>query len=130
MKNPEFDLADYDLGALAEAGAPLALRHPKTNEALPVRIWLQGEDAASYQMILRQQIDRHLADPKAERSALDLEEKLIERLAALTLRWENMVEKGEALPCTAEAARTLYRRHLWIREQVARFVEERANFLP
>jgi hypothetical protein len=126
----EFDLADFDLGALAEAGAPLTLCHPKTKEALPVRIWLQGEDAASYRALLRQQLDRHLADPKAELKAADLEERLIERLAALTVRWDNMIEDGEALPCTTEAARQIYQHHLWIREQVSRFVEERANFLP
>lgn len=130
MSEPVFDLADFDLAARAEAGAELTLRHPKTGAVLPVRIWLQGEDAASYRTVLRRQIDRHLADPGADRRAADLEEQQIERLAALTLRWENMTEKGERLPCTAETARDLYRRHLWIREQVADFVEERAHFLP
>lgn len=130
MTTDPFDLADFDLARRAEAGAMLTLRHPKTKAALPVRIWLQGEDAESYREMLRGQIDRHLADPRAERRAADLEEEQIERLAALTLRWENMTDQGKTVPCTAETARDLYRRHLWIREQVAEFVEERAHFFP
>lgn len=130
MPENVFDLSAFDLKARAEAGAPLRLRHPKTGEELPAVIWLQGEDAESYRACLRAQIDRQISERKLDLTASDLEARLVERLAAITLRFENLEIGGEALHCTPETAAALYRDQLWIREQAAEFVETRANFLP
>ncbi|MBO0334575.1 hypothetical protein J0X12_13180 [Sneathiella sp. CAU 1612] len=130
MPKNVFDVAAFDLKARSEAGAPLTLRHPKTGEDLPAVIWLQGEDAENYRKCLRSQIDRQIMERKLELTAAELEERLIERLAAITLRFENIELDGVQYDGTAENVLRLYRDHLWIREQVAAFVEDRANFLP
>ncbi|WP_288900691.1 hypothetical protein [uncultured Sneathiella sp.] len=130
MPKNVFDVAAFDLKARSEAGAPLTLRHPKTGEDLPAVIWLQGEDAENYRKCLRSQIDRQIMERKMELTAAELEERLIERLAAITLRFENIELDGVQYDGTAENVLRLYREHLWIREQVAAFVEDRANFLP
>ncbi len=130
MSRAVFDVAAFDLKARAEAGAPLTLRHPKTGEPLPAVIWLQGEDAENYRRTLRAQIDRQIMERKLELTAAEMEERLVERLAAITLKFENIEKDGRPLEASEETARALYRGHLWIREQVAAFVEERANFLP
>lgn len=130
MRDSVFDIAAFDLKARAEAGAPLRLRHPKTGELLPAVIWLQGEDAENYRRTLRAQIDRQIMERKLDLTAAEMEERLIERLAAITLKFENIEKDGQPLEASEETARALYREHLWIREQVAAFVEERANFLP
>ena len=130
MTDSIFDVTAFDLKARSEAGAPLPLRHPKTGELLPAVIWLQGEDAENYRRTLRAQIDWQITERKLELTAAEMEERLIERLAAITLRFENIGRGGVVLDSRPETARALYREHLWIREQVAAFVEERANFLP
>jgi hypothetical protein len=129
MSDPLFDLSQFDCATRAETGAPLTLRHPKTGTDLPAVIWLQGEDAPGYRQLLRQQIDRQLRDRQLEPSAADLETRLLERLAALTLRWENVTYDGAEFPCNPDNARRLYAEQLWIREQVVGFVEDRAHFL-
>lgn len=130
MTKNVFDVAAFDLKARSEAGAPLTLRHPKTGEKLPAVIWLQGEDAENYRRTLRAQIDRQISERKLELTAAELEERLIERLAAITLRFENIELGGVHYDGTPENIRKLYREQLWIRDQVAAFVEDRANFLP
>ncbi|MZR30899.1 hypothetical protein [Sneathiella litorea] len=130
MPKNVFDVAAFDLKVRSEAGAPLTLRHPKTGETLPAVIWLQGEDAETYRKCLRAQIDRQIAERKLELTAAELEERLIERLAAITQRFENIEFDGVTYDTTPANVIKLYREHLWIREQVAAFVEDRANFLP
>ncbi len=130
MPKNVFDVAAFDLQARSEAGAPLTLRHPKTGEKLPAVIWLQGEDAENYRRTLRAQIDRQISERKLELTAAELEERLIERLAAITLRFENIELNGVQCDGTPENAKKLYREQLWIRDQVVAFVEDRANFLP
>lgn len=130
MSDPSIDLSSFAAETHAEAGAPLTLRHPKTGEDLAAVIWLQGEDAPAYRHVLRRQIDRQLRDRQLEPTAADLENRLLERLAALTLRWENIAYEAMDFPCTPENARRLFTEQLWIREQVVAFVEDRAHFLP
>ena len=120
----------FDLQARSEAGAPLTLRHPKTGEKLPAVIWLQGEDAENYRKCLRAQIDRQISERKLELSAAELEERLIERLVAITQRFENIELNGVQYDGSPENAKKLYCEQLWIRDQVVAFVEDRANFLP
>ena len=130
MPKNVFDIAAFDLQARSEAGAPLTLRHPKTGEKLPAVIWLQGEDAENYRKCLRAQIDRQISERKLELSAAELEERLIERLVAITQRFENIELNGVQYDGSPENAKKLYREQLWIRDQVVAFVEDRANFLP
>ena len=130
MPKNVFDVAAFDLQAHSEAGAPLTLRHPKTGEKLPAVIWLQGEDAENYRKCLRAQIDRQISERKLELSAAELEERLIERLVAITQRFENIELNGVQYDGSPENAKKLYREQLWIRDQVVAFVEDRANFLP
>ncbi|WP_339632440.1 hypothetical protein [uncultured Sneathiella sp.] len=130
MPKNVFDVAAFDLQARSEEGAPLTLRHPKTGEKLPAVIWLQGEDAENYRKCLRAQIDRQISERKLELSAAELEERLIERLVAITQRFENIELNGVQYDGSPENAKKLYREQLWIRDQVVAFVEDRANFLP
>ncbi|GEM_PF-5127327 len=125
----DFDLATLDVAAGAERGAVLTLLHPVSREQLPVRIWLQGTDAPAYRAVVRRQIDQQIADGKADLSAAELEERHIQRLAAITLKWEQVKYRGKNLDCTAGNAERLYREQVWVREQVTRFTEDRSRFL-
>jgi len=124
------DLADLDLAPHAQKGAALNLQNPVNGQALETVIWLQGADAPAYQKKLRDQIDQQISEGKADLSASELEQRLIDRLAAVTVRWEQVFYKGKSLGCDYQNARTLYREQLWIREQVQKFVEDRSRCLP
>ncbi len=127
-QSKDLDLASLDVAASAEQGAVLTLRHPVTNDLLPVKIWLQGADAPAYRNVVRRQVDDQIAAGKADLSAAELEERQIERLAAITLKWEQVTYHGQSLDCLAANALMLYREQIWIREQVTSFVEDRTRF--
>ena len=130
MRNEtDFDLATLDVAAGAERGAALILLHPVSSEPLPVRIWLQGTDAPAYRAVVRRQIDQQIAEGKADLTAAEMEERHIQRLAAITLKWEQVRYRGEDFECTMTNAERLYREQIWIREQVTRFTEDRSRFL-
>lgn len=125
-----FDIAALDLNSRAEKGAVLNLRHPGSYAELGVKIWLQGVDAPSYRTVVRRQIDEQIAHSKADLTAAEMEARHIERLIAITLKWENVSYQGTDLQFSQDNVARLYREQLWIREQVTRFVEDRSNFLP
>ncbi len=125
----DFDLATLDVAAGAERGAVLTLLHPVSREPLSVRIWLQGTDAPAYRAAVRQQIDQQIADGKADLTAVEMEERHIQRLAAITLKWEHVKYRGKDLDCTTGNVERLYREQVWVREQVTRFTEDRSRFL-
>lgn len=133
---------DIDTAALSEAGAWCALRHPASGQPLTcggaaVRVLLAGPDGARFRTA-RRQVREALTDRLAaarERSdqtalsALEAEAE-IEMAAALTLAWENVrLPDGEALPCSADNARRLYRDLPWLLAQVGGFAAERVNFI-
>lgn len=124
------DLADLDLAPHAQKGAALTLKNPVSGQELETVIWLQGVDAPAYQKKLRDQVDMQISEGKADLSASELEERLIDRLATVTVRWEQVFYKGKSLSCDFQNARMLYGEQLWIREQVQQFVEDRSRFLP
>lgn len=130
MSNQAFDIAELALDSRAEKGALLDLRHPVSHKPLNVRIWLRGTDAPSYRAVVRQQIDQQITEGRAELSAAELEARHVARLVAATIRWEGVSYQGQSITCTPENVQKLYREQLWIAEQVARFVEDRAHFLP
>ncbi len=125
-----FDVGAFDLDQRAEKGAELTLCHPVSGKALGVSIVLRGTDAPSYRAVVRQQIDQQITEGKVELSAAELEQRHIERLVAATVRWQGVRYHAEAMACNAGNARRLYQEQVWIREQVAQFVEDRARFLP
>ncbi|MEH6495969.1 MAG: hypothetical protein V7740_09530 [Pseudomonas marincola] len=130
MSQAMFDIAELDVGTCAEKGAKLELRHPVSHEILGVSLWLRGTDAPSYRQVVRRQIDQQITDAKADLTAVELENRHLERLVAATLKWENVSYHGQALQCTAVNAEKVFREQIWIREQVTQFVEDRGHFLP
>ncbi len=57
-----------------------------------------------------------------------LDATAIKNLAAVTVAWSGIVMDGADLECTPANAADFYRRVPMVREQVEKFVEDRANF--
>lgn len=126
-----FDLAKLDTTNLAEKGTALELRHPVTMEKLGASILLAGADSHIYRNAQQKIAERRLANGvKSNVPKLDgMQAEGIDLLAICTLGWDNVILNGEAIPFSHDAAVELYTHFIWIKEQVDRFIHDRANYL-
>lgn len=126
------DLSQLNLAELAEQGAWLTVTHPQTDEDTDLRIRLAGADSRTWQEAERSHTNKRLQQFQRRgnltMTAEDIEQRGIALLAAATIDWENVVEDGHRIACNVANARQLYRKYTWIREQVDKFVGDRANF--
>lgn len=129
------DLFDFDTSGQT---ATMQIRHPVTGEALatdkdePIEITLFSADSPQYEEAL------HEAQRAAARVAAQSEgipdpagitKRSIQVLARAITGWRNIILKGETLPFNHQNAVRLLTEVRFIREQVSRFVSNRANFL-
>ena len=122
-----FDINSIDVSEAAEAGAWMDVYHPNGGLIDGFRLHLRGTDGATF----RKQMSR-LAEKYQNKRKLSPEqavEKACELLAALTIGWEGLEEDGKPLKYSFAAAKDLYMKHSWLREQVDVFVADRGNFL-
>jgi hypothetical protein len=133
------DLSTLETTSVAEQGAAMEVQHPVTGAVLTdtsgaaLTITLAGQDSERFRKAERRITNKRLASQAAGRrialTSEGLETDAIERLVACTITWSGITLDGEAKDCTPENAREAYKRLPWLREQVERFVEDRANFL-
>jgi len=128
------DLSQLDTKKAADEGFTLRLTHPRSGEPLPAEIDLHGVDSEVCQRVVREQQRRHLANAvKTRRLVMTpeaIESDSLDLLTAATRAWRGMELDGKPLEFSPEAARALYVRFAWIREQVEQAINDRANFLP
>lgn len=107
--------------------AVLKLKHPVTGDELEgVEITLCGSDSEKFRS-LQKDAAREAISKKTQKIDFEkLEEKTIERLAALTVSIVGL-EDEDGKPISAT---TLYTDYKWAREQVDVFIMERQHFLP
>lgn len=123
------DLASLDTAALCDQGAEMELVHPATGEPLGVYLTLAGVDSRAWRKAVAAQVERRLSRRGGKISAEEIQANDIEILARCTLAWRNVVLDGEALSCTPDTARALYKRLPWAREQADAFAANRASYL-
>lgn len=128
----------FDLNSLkpvkADDGAILEVVHPESEEIIPgMTITLLGQDSKVYRKIQLAKQQAALNRIAKGKKAVDLDaEKLaedsIDDLVKLTVAWSGFTLDGAALDCTSENVKRVYSEWDWIKEQVAEFVANRANF--
>lgn len=134
------DLTKYNVEVTAEQGAWMELESPVDGEVLmtdknePVRIKLLGTDSKVWRNKNRE-TQRARINSMVRKKAKNIDytisdEDACEMLAECTIEWSGIDEKGKALEFSEEAARDLYTRYIWVREQVDIFINDRANFFP
>lgn len=130
------DLAELDTRKGAEEGFELQLHRPQDGQPVPIWITVMGADSESYQNAMhtlqRRRADKFTRNKKFVVTPEDVEEDALELLACATSTWRAEVTlDGKPFPAFSKAAaRDLYRRFRWIREQVDAAMGDRANFLP
>lgn len=131
-----FEISEFETVDAAD----MPVKNPKTGKMVmvdknsPVTIRLAGRDSEIYR-----RISRYLAHMRAETALADggdaspsdeaLENEALDLLSALTLGWTGITANREPYPFSEENARKLYERLPWLREEVDRFVGNRANFM-
>lgn len=136
------DMKKYDVGAAAETGALMELKHPTTGDIIrdadgsPVGIFLKGMDSSTYRSRDREltavrlnNVRRKGADVVTESGDFDANDRdESELLASITVSFTPNFEFDGEVQTLANAAK-LYRGQVWIAEQVKIFIRKRANFL-
>lgn len=133
------DLATIDTAETANIGAVMHLNGPDgaplyqdpvgDADPEPVTITLLGDDSDALIRMDRQNTNAVLRGSGPQAMTAELSEaKNINRLARATVGWSGIQVGGETIEWSEEAAKGLYRRFRWIRQQANQFVSDRANF--
>jgi len=133
-----FDIYDFETTDTAD----MPVRNPKTGKQMmlpggkdPVTITLAGRDSEIYRRVSRDLVNKRVEAARAagaadvQQSDEDLENEALDLLSALTVNWNGITANKEPYPFSNENARKLYERLPWLREEVDRFVGNRANFM-
>lgn len=127
------DLNKLDLSKASNEGAWITLKHPASNEDLPMKIKVVGKDSDKFIQLSEEFRRSTLEDMKANKSV----EQRIETskqygdnlLVACTLEWKGIELDGKKLDCTQDNVKLVYQRFGWIKEQIDTAIADRANFI-
>lgn len=124
------DISQFDTSTLAESGVEYVVLNPMDDRQTDITMTLAGTDSSFYRNAISAQA-RKSSDRKREKIDLEeAEQNTCEILAACTLGWSGLLEGGKELKYSKQNAIDLYKKHKWLRQQVDRFIGDRANFFP
>lgn len=98
-------------------------------EDVPVTITVLGPDSDKMRQAQGRLMKGMLKNRKGSMDPDELERRMISQLVESVVDWTGVVDNGEVMLCTRENAERLFNKHHWLREQLLRFQQERANFL-
>lgn len=130
------DLSQLDTTKGAAEGFEVQLRHPETDALLPLWVAVIGADSDEYQAAVnkaqRKRMERLKGHRRMTLTPEELQEESIDLLVGATRGWRaEMKLDGQDFPAfSPAAAKQLYKRFRWMREQVDAAMGDRANFLP
>jgi len=127
----------FEINTVADApSAWVDLKHPVTGELLGASFELAGPEHPKRKALeFARQRKMRAALQKAGKMAFDDPEEeaqtITDNLAALTLDWKGVTDKGVDVPYSAAAAAKLYTTTGlgWLRDQLLRAVNERDRFI-
>lgn len=130
------DLGKIDYVAEADAGAEMTLIDPATGGTIvddtgaPCVIILAGADSNRYKRAHQALSDRNLQKARTTPpTAEGIEQDTMSVLAACFIDWRGFTRSGEPVKCDKNAAIELMTKAPFVREQVAGFINNRANFM-
>lgn len=129
------------MGLIVDRPARMDIYHPKTGQPLvttegaPCWVDLLSIDSEAAQKFERELNNRRLSlRVRTAVKAEDMEAEQVERLAVVTAGWclAGLDGAPVAVDCNRANAKELYGEPAmrWLREQVERFLGDRANFTP
>ena len=135
-----FDIAALDVATEANAGVPMEVVNPKTNQVVvdadnkPVTITLRGRNSDAlieHETAVRNRRLDASRRGQIKMSAEEIDAEAVELLVVCTVDWSFTEMAGEPYVCTPANARKLWSdpRFATIRVQAERFIADDANFL-
>jgi hypothetical protein len=118
------DIKDLYTAQKHEEGAECQI-HDESGNFLDMYIRVVGLDSDKWRTAMRETKRRILTDSKDDREKADYE---LDQLVDATLDWRGFMSDGEELKFSKKRVRDLYKNAPYIRDQVDRFIAERANF--
>jgi hypothetical protein len=132
----QFDLNKLDTARCADEGIVYNIRHPETNEVLPLTVKIKGADSEAFQRVsdasLNEVFKQIAKTGKVNRTAVDTREERIASVTAMITEWDGFSRDGNVLECTEENKSAIFghRGFGWMLDQVDAQIRDRANFLP
>lgn len=133
----DFDLSGLDSKAGCDAGAAVSIFNldgssRRDKEGNPVTITVLGLDSEVYRKAQRRNTNKRFARRNPTKiTAEELDVEALDVLAVCTVGWSGFTDRtGAPVPCTPANARALYEQAPEVRDQVDRFINDRASFLP
>lgn len=126
-----FELDKVDVKPRSQEGVEMELLDPAGNPTGVILI-VRGTDAAAYKDKLREHTKRAVDRASRAQTQEERDREFLELHATLIAGWKGkpLTRNGAALTYSQENAVSLLDQYDWIFEQVRRFADRRANFLP
>jgi len=127
------DLNKLDLTKASNEGTWYTLKHPASNEDLPMKIKIIGKDSDKFiklsEDFRRSTLDDMKNNKTVEQRIETSKEYGDNLLIACTIEWQGIELDGKKLECTPENVKLVYKRFGWIKEQIDSAIADRANFI-
>lgn len=140
MTEQTYDLNQLDVGAKAEEGTQMPVRHPITGKPIfdedgtPWTITLLGADSPSHTQALHKRANKRAKEGMKggfrgrNLTAEQIDADELELLIHATKAWHIRLD-GELLGSSDEVKRDTYQRFQWLRDQAEAWMGDRANYL-
>lgn len=113
-----------------EEGAEVQIMDPSSGKMTDLYITVLGPDSREWRKTVKADLRKIWSRKKGEEiTEDDLIQSDIDKLVAVTVGWRGMKNKGEDMPFSKEAVRTLYERSPRIMDQVDVFMADSRNFI-
>lgn len=126
-----FELDKVDVKPRSQEGVEMELLDPAGNPTGVILI-VRGTDSEAYKDKLCEHTKRAVDRQSRAQTQGERDREFLELHATLIAGWKGkpLTRAGAPLPYSAENAASLLDQYDWIFEQVRRFADRRANFLP
>lgn len=128
----DFNIRSLDTAKCADEGIVYFLRHPESNEKLPLWVKIKGADSEAFQRVAdasTNEVFKQIAKTgKVQRTAVESREEKVKAVCDMVIEWGGGFE-GD---CDDENKLKFFgwRGYGWALDQVNTQILDRANFLP
>lgn len=126
-----FDLQSVDVRSRSQEGVEMPLIDP-AGRPTGIVLLVRGTDCQAYSDMLKEQLRRATARAPRKPTEEERNAEFYELHATLVAGWQGkpMLLGGQPFEYSPANAAKLLEQYAWIFEQVRRFSDNRANFLP
>jgi hypothetical protein len=130
-KQEGFDLSAVDIRPRSQEGVEMPLLDP-AGRATGVILLVRGTDSDAYTEMFKEQVRRGVARAPRKQTEEEKNQEFWELHATLIAGWRGtrLMLGGKPLEYSPANAANLLEQYAWVWEQVRRFADNRANFLP